>query len=198
MRGDIEWLLNRAEAGEPPDGNELEVELKDFTLPELRGLLYLCRTFNPILWVTREEEAENADHRWMTLEAVCRVELSQRGVPFLSYEPEVQEQLEAYAAYLNRMGAMRENAPDAELDARLHRVVLTTGLVIIFTRDADERGAYSHLSLSAIDRVPSWQEVGAVVEAFFEGWRGVQEVPGSSGERIRHFMKRADSTRGSA
>lgn len=186
---DIGWLLDQAGMGERSNLDDLSRELGSFTLQELCGLVYHCRVYNPILWVTTNEEAERGDFRWVTLEAACRAELLRRGVPGLPYEPQFKEQLEAYAAYLRRMATIAEYAPRAEFDTDRHRGILVTGLVVILTRHRDEHGSYSHLSLSALDRIPSSEEVRTVVEAFLEGWEGVQEVKGTSGERIRHFLK---------
>jgi len=64
-------------------------------LPELCGLAYHCRLYNPLLWVTTDKEAENADHQWMGLEVVCRAELSRREVSIVPYDPQFKVQLEA-------------------------------------------------------------------------------------------------------
>lgn len=189
----IEWLLQQAESGERSNRGDLSRELGSFTLPELLGLIYHCRLYNPILWVTTDEEAERADYRWITLETVCRTELSRRDVPFVPYEPEFQEQLEGYAAFLTRMAAIGSALRIPGFDERQNRGVLVTGLVVVFTRNRNEYGSYSHLSLSALDRVPSSQEVDAVVKAFFGGWQGVHQRKGWSREDIRHFVK-ADAT----
>lgn len=112
----IEWLLQQAESGEGSNWEDLSRELGSFTLQELLGLIYHCRLYNPILWVTTDEDAERADYRWMSLEVGCRTELSRRGVSFVPYEPEFREQLEGYAAFLKRM-AIAEYPLESGLEA---------------------------------------------------------------------------------
>ena len=52
-------LSHAGKPGEHSNWADLERELLSFTLPELRGLVLHARVYDPSLWDTTDEEAED-------------------------------------------------------------------------------------------------------------------------------------------
>jgi hypothetical protein len=162
-------------------------QLENFSLLELHGLVYQCRT--QALIAMNDERVDDM-FKWASRQGACYSEFLRRGAPVPPPGPAFQEELRACAALLKRIAEEREYPPDEDFAVDRHRAILGGGLTIIFTRHRNGASIVQMLSVSGPEgTVAAADDASDVIEAFWGSGKGDQVFELPTNGTMRIFVK---------